>query len=117
MIGKNIYFAVPGTTLICQGKILKILEEGNRKVYFVNNLEQLGNILLQEEEVFKDKGEAQEYAKNQLKKQYLNIVKSWTAKELLEYLLSLQPLRNEIDEEVKEEIKKSIGNYFDIFID
>ncbi|MES5953291.1 hypothetical protein QCI42_07305 [Bacillus fungorum] len=117
MIGRNIYFAVPGTTLICQGKILKILDEGNRKAYFVNNLDQLGNIILKEEEVFKDKNKAEEHVRKQLKKQYLNIVNSWTAKELLEYLVSLQPTRNEIDEEVKEEIKKSVETYFDIWID
>lgn len=117
MIGNNIYFVVPGTTLICQGKILKVLGEGNRKEYFVNNLEQLGNILLKEEEIFKDKVGAQEHAKNQIKGQYINIVRSWTAKELLEYLVSLQPIKNEIDEEVKDEIKEAVANHFDIRLD
>jgi hypothetical protein len=118
MLGSIIYFAATGTSAIHKGRVVKRLpSRDNKEKFIVHNLDELGSIVLTRDEMFSTQEEAREYIRVKIRNQYISIAESFTAKELLEYLISLHPLRNEVDYEVRKVLEKSIEKYFNIIID
>ncbi|SHF07463.1 hypothetical protein SAMN05444392_10764 [Seinonella peptonophila] len=118
MVGKIVYFAATGTSIVCKGRVLRMVEnECNMVQYFIQNIDQIGTVILTQEEIYFSEEEAQKNVLDKVRRQYIKIVESLSPKELLQYLVSLHPIRNEIDQDVKKTIERSIENYFDIVLD
>ncbi|ERI11619.1 hypothetical protein [Aneurinibacillus aneurinilyticus] len=115
VVGKIVYFVLPGTTEICKGRIIKKEAfNGNKTNFFIQNLDQVGVIVLSLEEVFDTDKEAKLHAKERIREEYISIVEGFSPKELLEYLVSLHPIRNDVDVDVRNVIQVLIEKYFKI---